>query len=169
MGSKIPLSAICLALVLPAVIQTAPQPYCKPIVGSAEWPSLSDWQALNNSVSGRLITPVPPGLVCQTNSSVYSAEACGIVLAQWSNTSWHAEDPFTTDYNDDSCLPDPRVPCSTAPLPVYVVNATNVGDVQAACKFAHRTGVRLIVKGTGHDYPGRYETLPGPKTHLDNM
>ncbi|KIW33495.1 uncharacterized protein PV07_00341 [Cladophialophora immunda] len=155
MKSKISLTSVCCFLLLGGTTQAAPQQYCKPVVGSPGWPSASDWHALNNSVSGRLIAPVPPGLVCQTNSSVYNAQACGQVLAQWSNSSFHAEDPFTTDYNDDSCLPDPRAPCSTALLPAYVVNATNTADVQAACRFAYKTGVRLIVKGTGHDFLGR--------------
>ena len=137
------------------IIHAAPQQYCKPIPGSTDWPSPSDWQALNTSISGRLIAPVPPGQVCQTNSSVHSTAACTQLLAQWSNSSFHADDPFTTDYNDDSCLPDPRAPCSTALIPAYVVNATDTADVQAAVSFAHRTGVRLIIKGTGHDYLGR--------------
>ena len=155
MAGKFSHIAICLAFVLPSAVLSAPQPYCKPIVGSPSWPSASDWQALNKSISGGLIAPVPPGLVCQTNSSVYSVQACATVYSEWSNSSWHALDPFTTDYNDDSCLPSPQAPCSTAPLPVYVVNATNVADVQAAIRFAHRTGVRLIMKGTGHDFLGR--------------
>ncbi|KIW86249.1 hypothetical protein Z517_01644 [Fonsecaea pedrosoi CBS 271.37] len=146
---------LCYILFLAGTLQATQQQYCKPIVGSPGWPSISDWHALNESISGRLIAPVPPGLVCQTNSSSYSAQACGQLLAQWTNSSFHAEDPFTTNYNDDSCLPDPRAPCSTAPLPAYVVNATNTADVQAACQFAYKTGVRLIVKGTGHDFLGR--------------
>ncbi|EXJ63321.1 uncharacterized protein A1O5_11642 [Cladophialophora psammophila CBS 110553] len=153
--SKLSFAILCYFLSLARATPAAPQQYCKPVVGSPGWPSVSDWQALNNSVSGRLIAPVPPGLVCQTNSSVYSAQACGQLVTQWSNSSFHAEDPFTTDYNDDSCLPDPRAPCSTTLLPAYVVNATNAAEVQAACRFAYRTGVRLIVKGTGHDFLGR--------------
>ncbi|OAP62842.1 hypothetical protein AYL99_02069 [Fonsecaea erecta] len=155
MMSRFRLAILCCVFFLSNATQAVPQQYCKPVVGTPGWPSISDWHALNDTVSGHLITPVPPGLVCQTNSSVYSAQACGQLLAQWSNSSFHAEDPFTTDYNDDSCLPDPRAPCSTALLPAYVVNATNVADVQAACRFAYKTGVRLIVKGTGHDFLGR--------------
>ena len=147
--------SICFLSFLPASIQAASQQYCKPIPGSADWPSDVDWQSLNTSISGRLIAPVPPGIVCQTNSSVHDTAACTQLYTKWSSSSYHANDPFTTDYNDDSCLPDPRAPCSTALLPAYVVNATNAADVQAAVRFAYRTGVRLIVKGTGHDYPGR--------------
>lgn len=152
---RMALATFCLVLLIAAIIRAAPQQYCKPLPGSANWPSHSDWHALNTSVSGRLIAPVPPGLVCQTNSTIHSTAACSELLAQWPNSSFHADEPFTVDYNDDSCLPDPRAPCSAAPLPAYVVNATNAGDVQAAVKFAERTGVRLIVKGTGHDFLSR--------------
>lgn len=156
MAIKAVFTTVALTSLLQSAVHSAPQPYCKPIVGSSGWPSVSEWQALNTSVSGRLLAPDPPGLVCQSNSSVHSNEACASLAQQWTNSSFHASEPFTTDYNDDSCLPDPQAPCSTAPLPAYAVNASNVGDVQEACRFANRTGVRLIVKGTGHDYPGRF-------------
>ena len=155
MARRIAFRSLLFTICLPEVILAAPQQYCKPVPGSVDWPSFSDWQALNTSVSGGLIAPVPPGLVCQTNNSVQSTAACTELLAQWVNSSFHANDPFTTDYNDDSCLPDPRATCSTVPLPAYVVNATEAADVQAAVAFAYKTGVRLIVKGTGHDFLGR--------------
>lgn len=155
MARQIAFIGLLLTICLAEVLLAAPQQYCKPVPGSTDWPTITDWQALNTSVSGRLIAPVPPGLVCQNNSSAHSTAACTELLTQWGNSSFHANDPFTTDYNDDSCLPDPRAPCLTAMLPAYVVNATNPADVQAAVAFAYRTGVRLIVKGTGHDYLGR--------------
>jgi hypothetical protein len=136
-------------------ISATTQPYCKPIPGSSDWPLLSEWQALNSTVLGRLIAPVPPGLVCQKNSSLYNVQACGNVYQQWANSSWHASDPFTGDYNDEACLPSNLAPCSATAYPAYVVNASDASHVQAAVKFAKRTGVRLIMKGTGHDIAAR--------------
>ena len=155
MMSLLSLATLCLN-VLHGISPAATQPYCKPIPGSPDWPSIVQWRDLNTSVSGRLIAPVPPGVVCHTKNPLHNTAACTQLYSQWSNSSFHAGDPFTTDYNDDSCLPSSMAPCSAAPLPAYVVKATNAEDVQAAVRFAHRTGVRLIVKGTGHDYPGRY-------------
>jgi len=147
--------AIFMALFAPQTIYSAAQPYCKPMPGSSDWPSQSAWQALNASISGRLIVPVPPGQVCQQNSSFYNAAACGNVYQEWPNSSWHASDPFTSDYNDEACLPSNLAPCSAGAYPAYVINATQVSHVQAGVRFAKRTGVRLIVKGTGHDISGR--------------
>lgn len=58
-------------------------------------------------------------------------------------------------YNDETCLPSARSPCSTAGYPAYVIEAKDFADVRAGVVFARGTGVRLIVKGTGHDAPGR--------------
>ncbi|KAJ9644942.1 hypothetical protein H2204_001404 [Knufia peltigerae] len=146
---------IGVALLSSWVYASSNNTYCKPIPGSADWPDRAEWQALNTSLSGRLIAAVPPGLVCQQNSSVYNVDACATVYQEWGNSSWHASEPFTSDYNDEGCLPSKLAPCSAAAYPAFVVNASNAGHVQAAVKFAKRTGVRLIVKGTGHDIPGR--------------
>lgn len=135
------------------------EPYCKPIAGSPDWPAQSEWQALNESISGRLIAPVPPGVVCQPLSPLYNNDSCQLLYSQWSNSTFHAQNPFTSDYNDDTCLPSALAPCSAAGYPAYVVNATNAKHVQEGVKFAHKTGVRLIVKGTGHDWPGRFESF----------
>jgi hypothetical protein len=59
------------------------------------------------------------------------------------------------NWNNDSCLPIPGVRCSGEGYPVYVVNAISVGDVKAGVDFAMENDVRLVVKGTGHDYLGR--------------
>jgi hypothetical protein len=42
---------------------------------------------------------------------------------------------------------------------VYVVDARCVEDVVVGMRFAGRWGVRVVVKGTGHDYLGRWVHL----------
>lgn len=78
-----------------------------------------------------------------------------MLATQWTNTSFHAINPVSVDYNDITCLPDNEHPCSPAGYPRYVVQAVNGRDVQRAVSFAAETGVRLVVKGTGHDFLGR--------------
>jgi hypothetical protein len=129
--------------------------YCKPIPGGSRWPTIQQWNKLNQTIGGRLIAPTLPGAVCQPTSAVFNNESCSELVTNWSSSEWHCQNPVSVNYNDDTCLPNAMAPCSGNGYPEYVVNATRASDVQAAVRFAKRTGVRLIVKGTGHDYPGR--------------
>ena len=132
---------------------------CKPLPSDSEWPSPADWTALNESISGKLLASgQPPGAVCHSPS--FDQALCSQVQSLWTNASFHSSNPWTVDNNDVSCLPDPAQPCNPSGYPAYVVEAESPQDVQAAVHFANRTNVRLIVKGTGHDYIGR-STGPG--------
>ena len=128
---------------------------CKITPDSPDWPSEDEWQALNASISGRLIKPTPPGAVCHPELPQYNNASCNALIAKWSDSTYHLSEPVTVDYNDDACLPGPNAPCNSSGYPAYVIAAESATDIQAGVKFAARTGVRLIVKGTGHDYPGR--------------
>jgi FAD/FMN-containing dehydrogenase len=50
--------------------------------------------------------------------------------------------------------------CSDRGYPAYVVNATTVQHIQAAITFVRTHNIRLTIKNTGHDLPGR-STAPG--------
>jgi hypothetical protein len=131
---------------------------CKASLGSPGWPSASSWAALNNSLAGRLLRPPPPGAVCHPSQATYNAQICPAVLEAWSTTFFHQSNPISNAWNNwsnDSCLPYPDTPCSGGGYPVYVVNATCKEDVKKGIDFARKNNVRLIVKGTGHDYIGR--------------
>ena len=128
---------------------------CKVTPSSRNWPSQADWNALNQSVSGRLITPVPPGAVCHLLRPEFDLQACMTLKQQWSTGSYHALEPISVDYNDDTCPPNVILPCSPDGYPAYIIAAVNANDIQQGVRFAARTGVRLVVKGTGHDVPGR--------------
>ena len=128
---------------------------CKVDPASPYWPWIAEWQALDRSVSGNLIRPVPLGAVCHLNRPEYNNKSCTLLQRQWSKSSFIASDPAAVDYNDDTCLPSPLASCSACGYPAYVIAARNASDIRKGVKFAHRTGVRLIVKGTGHDAPGR--------------
>ena len=130
-------------------------PTCKVTPSSPHWPSQADWAALNASVSGRLIAPKPLGGVCHQNRPEYNAASCATVAAAWTSEAIHRSDPTSVMYNDNTCFPNNTAPCYPSGYPAYVIAATNAQDIQAGVKFAAKTGVRLIVKGTGHDYPAR--------------
>lgn len=131
---------------------------CKAIPGTNSWPSDAEWAGLNNLLSGRLLKPAPPGAVCHPTQPTFSAIACAVVEAGWLTTKWHTDNPVSTidnNWNNNTCLPIPALPCSRQGYPVYVVNATSAEDVKKGVDFAREKNVRLIVKGTGHDYLGR--------------
>lgn len=129
--------------------------WCKPTHDSPDWPTEASWQLLNDSISGRLVAPTPPGVVCHPSQPEYNNATCAEVASQWSNTSFHAMNLVSADYNDVTCLPNSSYPCSRDGYPRFVVPAVNADDIQKAVSFARETGVRLVVKGTGHDAPGR--------------
>jgi hypothetical protein len=113
-------------------------PACKAVPGSGDWPSPDTWKALNESIGGRLLQPTPLGAVCHPGHASYSAAQCPVVQAAWFTEPLHSEDPVSAYWNNwtrDTCLPDPRAPCSSDGYPVYVVNATTAEHVKAGVDF----------------------------------
>ncbi|KAJ6446711.1 transmembrane alpha-helix domain-containing protein [Purpureocillium lavendulum] len=136
----------------------AAAPACKAFPGSASWPSIASWDKLNDTLGGRLLTPVPPAAVCHPEQATYNADACTTLTQQWTSFDFHTRDPVSImweQFSNDTCLPDPKYPCSASGYPPYVVNATTPEHVQAGVNFARENDVRLVVKGTGHDDNGR--------------
>ncbi|OCK98398.1 FAD binding domain-containing protein [Cenococcum geophilum 1.58] len=144
-------------------ISTTPQSSC--------WPSATEWSTFNNTISGRLVRGVPPASVCYPTEPNYNETDCNYVRSQWFNSTFHADDPISIDYPiwaNDSCNPifpngtsvtgDPAAGsrgCTIGEYPVYVVNATEADHVSTALKWADQKSVRVVVKNTGHSYPGR--------------
>jgi FAD/FMN-containing dehydrogenase len=60
-------------------------------------------------------------------------------------------------YQGLTCQPttDPSDSCTMGGYPHYVINATDVAQIQLGINFARNTGVRLVVKNTGHDFSGK--------------
>jgi hypothetical protein len=135
------------------------------------WPSSSEWSSLNETVNGRLIRAVPPGSACYHSSPNYDERVCSDVASQWFNSSFHADDPVSIDYPiwaNNSCNPifpngtsitgDPLAGargCTIGEYPVYVVNATEATQVQSTLSWAAKRNIRINIKNTGHNYPGR--------------
>lgn len=83
---------------------------------------------------------------------------------QWANVDLHIESPsdlmFPT-WEGTTCIPpgiaanEPTGTCTLGGYPSYVVNATNVAQIQLAVNLARNLNLRLVVKNTGHDFNGR--------------
>lgn len=123
------------------VWSSAPQSRCKTTPSSADWPSTAAWAALSSSVSGHLIKTVPPGAVCHPDQPTYNPVTCPIVQAGFLTSVWHTKDPVSSivnNWNDDTCLPLAKVPCSGEGYPIYVVNAISKEDVKAVLTLRGR-------------------------------
>jgi hypothetical protein len=128
---------------------------CKTTPNESTWPSLSQWASLNQSVSGRLLHPLPPASACHPSFPDFSLETCAMINQTWGNFTFHQDNPVSVAWNNmnnDSCLPNTSAPCSGVGYPVYVVNASSAEDVKFAVNFARKNNIRLNVKASGHDY-----------------
>lgn len=140
------------------------QTSCKSTPQDANWPTSSEWKALNQSLSGRLIRTSPAASSCYAGNPFNAHTNCSDVTQHWSYAAHHAEWPESVDYSvwtNNSCLP-PGVSgymkgrgCSIGALPQYIVNATTDSQVATAMKWATDRNIRIAIKGTGHDLSGR--------------
>ena len=157
---------------LSAAVPVTENKTCKALPGSQHWPSQQSWASLNKTLGGALLAPLPPAAVCDPSQAhIYDEVSCAKLATEWSNSSFHADNPVSIDWPNwqyDACLPtalyNQSTSCNLQPFPHYVVNATNANQVAAAVKFAANTGVRLSVKGTGHDFLGRYACLASTRS-----
>lgn len=99
----------------------------------------TDWELLNTSVEGRLI-PV--------NSPLSAGQDIPKLLKELQNPFVIEEYPWGTQSTGwlDAW--------STSPSS-YAVAVQKTSDIVAAVNFAREHGIKLVVKGTGHDYLGR--------------
>ncbi|KAE9363516.1 FAD-binding domain-containing protein [Stipitochalara longipes BDJ] len=159
-------TTLCFFLHLSLVKAGQSSPSCKAAPGTADWPSLSQWNAFNHSISGQLLQPAPPGAVCYPDQPTYDPALCFLVTnvttGLFFNVDWYSTLPSASAsplWNNDSCLPfEPfnSSACSYEGYPIYVVNATGKDDVKKGIDFARENNVRLVVKASGHDYLGRH-------------
>lgn len=136
---------------------------CKVYPGDANWPSDEAWSTLNELSGGRLLAePAPLAAVCYPDQPSYNATTCAsYTVAQWQRSYMHVDDPIemlSPVAQGMTCLPPALYDshgCTRGGFPKYVVNATTPEHVQLAVNFARNTGVRLVIKNTGHDFLGK--------------
>jgi len=128
--------------------------YC--MFGQTCWPSDREWAAFNATVSGRLITIVPPAAVC--HGARYNESLCSAARANWTVGPWRADQPGASqetnwENGNSRCFIDtPREDvCEQGLVPVIGVAAENTQHIQKAVKFAAKKNLYVVVKNTGHD------------------
>jgi FAD/FMN-containing dehydrogenase len=124
---KARLVMLAAALAAPAFADESPAYFCKP--GQPCWPTADEWNQLGTGLAGKLLVPEapPPGAHTpfQLEDHAGATQSVGW-LGAW----------------------------STAPS-AYAVEAGSAKDIARAVDFARAHHLRIVVKGTGHDYLGR--------------
>ena len=107
--------------------------YCT--YGQVCWPSAQEWSSFNTSVSGRLISILPPAAVC--HGDLYNESSCGTAQTNWTVGRWRADQPGASqetnwENGDNRCYIDsPREDvCEQGLVPVIGVAAETVDDIQ---------------------------------------
>ncbi|KAL6231479.1 hypothetical protein BDW75DRAFT_233574 [Aspergillus navahoensis] len=132
------------------------------------WPPPEEWNSLNASLSGNLISADPIGSVCHTNTSFatpYNSQKCSELWSRWPLPVTHYQNPSSPMagwWANFSCSPFTPASsrCTVGPLARYTVNVTTAADVQKVLRFATKHNIRLAIRNTGHDYIGK-STGPG--------
>jgi FAD binding domain/Berberine and berberine like len=157
--------------------------FCVLLIGSAADPiprstPNPDWDTLNRTVNGRLHATTPFALPCFSNyngqSNQPNADACAAVQGNYAIASFRTDTfsgymhsqgeicagPLTSQcILDDTDPADPtafrNASCGQGNLASYYIEVQQLGDVQAAFEFSKKTGLKLSVKNSGHDYLSR--------------
>ncbi|MFC0398821.1 FAD-binding oxidoreductase [Paraburkholderia rhizosphaerae] len=113
-------------------------------VADSDWPSRTEWAALNQRVGGRLLDVTSPLDVCR---HAPRDAACRNIIKQLNNPYFLGDEPALTQTSGwiDAW--------SSTPGP-YAVAAEQSNDVAEAVRFARDHRLRLVIKGGGHSYQG---------------
>lgn len=122
---------------------------CTPRMRSGEavegWPASDAWDALNRRVGGRLILPVSPLAACEEDPD---GTACSTALEDLRNPFFLQDQPGATQSTG-------WLDAWQTEVSPHAVAAESAEDIATAVDFAREHGVRVVVKGAGHDYLGR--------------
>jgi FAD/FMN-containing dehydrogenase len=112
--------------------------------GDRGWPSEAQWNALSNSVGGRLIKIDDPLAECR---HAPGGSACQAFFKALRNPYFISEDPALTETSG-------WVDAWNSAPSAYTVKVQSTADVVAAVNFARENKLRLVIKGGGHSYQG---------------
>ncbi|KAF7196514.1 FAD-linked oxidoreductase apf9 [Pseudocercospora fuligena] len=133
---------------------------CRCIPKQPCWPSVTEWEAFNRTIHGKLFVNIPVAIPCYEGPLQNAAE-CASVTKQYANNSFQQTFPIGYSY---PLQPDcPLIPfgaeadskCGLGDAPIYTVNATEIEHIQSAVIWARSANIRLVIRDTGHDLLGR--------------
>ncbi len=109
------------------------------------WPAQAAWQRVGANLHGKLEQPQSPLAPCRNDAA---GEACAAAMR-------NSKNPFYLQDQAGGTQSTGWLGAWNAAPSAYAVAAEDAGDIAAAVDFARQHGLRLVVKGTGHDYLGR--------------
>ncbi|KAB8209196.1 hypothetical protein BDV34DRAFT_232818 [Aspergillus parasiticus] len=147
--------------------------HCKVFLGDSAWPRPRIWDLLDQVTGGAVIKSVPRTSSCY-HGLTYDPTDCKGLTSQWTNSYFHNNDPIemlSPVYQGLTCQPtaDPNATCVFGGYPAYAVNASSVAHIQLAINFARQTGVRLVIKNTGHDFSGKSGSADALSIWIHNL
>ncbi|KAJ7719991.1 FAD-binding domain-containing protein [Mycena maculata] len=129
------------------------------------------WETLSARLGGRVFQPTPFAQPCFHNATsvecasvqeLYQNEkarthqAGGYTWGQWEMCQASGEQcllDFMTPTDPDATA-SPNT-CELGSIPPHFIDVQGPDDVIAAFEFSKTTGIRLVIKNTGHDFKGR--------------
>ncbi|RAR01728.1 FAD-binding-like protein [Stemphylium lycopersici] len=133
--------------------------------GQPCWPSTEDWNAFNQSISGRLRLTIPWAAPCYSDPA---SEECQKVAMNYGNGVSRTGQYGSVEFLDwERCghshcalnsfnTSDPvSGTCSLGRLSAYHVEAKTGNDISKTLEFVRKHDIRVSIKNTGHDYFGR--------------
>ena len=139
---------------------------CRCLYGNSCWPNENEFAKLESKLSQPILRPRPPASVCYSTSA--PSGSCENVAAHFTDGTWRSDQPGamqsinfeTFEFHKghiEACYLDTTlgIPCKQGSVPPVGVDARSESDVQAAVNFAKQHNLKLVVKGTGHDFLGR--------------
>ncbi|QMT61781.1 FAD-binding protein [Legionella sp. PC997] len=117
--------------------------YCSP--NQPCWPPQAQWDEFNKQVNGHLLRGQSPLSPCFKNSK---SPSCQMVLHELKN-------PYFIESQAGATQSNGWVGGWQTAVSSYVVAVESAQEIAAAINFARTHRIKLVVKGTGHDYLGR--------------
>ena len=105
------------------------------------------WNTLRSQLQGKLIVQESPLKKCNATSS------CGEILQEMENPYYLSDHSWTTQTTG-------WLNAWTSSVSHHIAAVETPQDVVAAVNFARKHRIKLVVKGTGHDYMGRSNASP---------
>lgn len=117
--------------------------YCLP--NQSCWPTSKEWEQLNKKINGHLIKARNYLSPCIEDPQ---SDGC-------KNTLEEIKNPFYLETQPTATQSTGWFEAWDSEISPYIVAAKTAQEIAHAVKFARKHHIKLVVKGTGHDYLGR--------------